>query len=172
MRTHSPVTPRIQHWLPVMRMKGESQRKFACACRWCLLSSEWRSPRTPHLVRLGIHGDPGEARVGKEAGIPASAGGAEDREWLRGSHSPSHWVSLPPSDRREREASSDLRLLKWKRLPRWLKRGCPLGPGKCSRRLERTCRGWTRQRVRSNCSSGWTTRSGCLCSWKTPRSQR
>jgi hypothetical protein len=32
--------------------------------------------------------------------------------------------------------------------------------------------GWTRQRVRSSYSSGWTTRSGCPCSWRTPRNQR
>jgi hypothetical protein len=32
--------------------------------------------------------------------------------------------------------------------------------------------GWTHRRARLSYSSDWTTRSGCLYSWKTPRSQR
>ncbi len=43
-----------------------------------------------------LYSDPGKKRVNEETGIPAGASGAADRQRLRGSRSPSHWMPLPP----------------------------------------------------------------------------
>ncbi len=47
----------------------------------------------------------------------------------------------------------------------------PPGLRRCSCQSGSTCRGWTHRWARLSCSSGWTTRSGCQCAWRTPRSR-